>query len=56
MYSIVLMDGKIVNIKATEVQDGERFYNDRELVAEINMDNVAGWIQTDYKVKSEDWE
>ena len=60
MYSIVLTDGKIVNVNATEVEWDEknkmaRFLNGRRAVARINMDNVAGWIQTDYKEKSEDW-
>lgn len=61
MYSIVLTDGKIVNINATEVEWNEknkmaRFLNGRRAVARININNVAGWIQTDYKGKSEDWE
>lgn len=58
MYSIVLTDGKIINIKADEIQWGEKsqmvkFYNDRKLAARINMDNVVGWIDTDYKAESE---
>lgn len=61
MYSIMLTDGKIVNIIADVVEwvKGDRmtkFYNDGKLVARINMDNVVGWIETDYKEKSEDWE
>lgn len=62
MYSIVLTDGKIVNINADKVEwnRSERmaffFRYGNKLVAKINMDNVAGWIQTDYKEKSEDWE
>ena len=58
MYSIVLTDGKIINIEADEIQWGEKsqmvkFYNDREMVARINMDNVVGWIDADYKAESE---
>lgn len=58
MYSIVLTDGKIINIKATEVEWIEnsrmiRLINDGQIVARINMDNVAGWIDSDYKEESE---
>ena len=58
MYSIVLTDGKIINIKATEVEWCEKvrmikLINDRQIVARINMDNVVGWIDADYKAESE---
>jgi len=61
MYSIVLTDGKIINIKATEVEWYEKvrmikLINDRQIVARINMDNVVGWIDADYKAESEDKE
>ena len=60
MYSLVLTDGKIINIKATEVEWCEKvrmikLINDRQIVARINMDNVVGWIDTDY-TESEDKE
>ena len=59
MYSIVLTDGKIINIKATEVEWLEKsrmikLINGRQVVARINMDNVVGWIDADNKVESED--
>lgn len=59
MYSIVLTDGKIVNIIADVVEWGERtktvrFLKGKRLVARINMDNVVGWIETNYKEKRED--
>ena len=54
MYSIILKDGKTINIKAddmtlnvTEKIRVLRFYYGLEMVAEINMDNVVGWIRTD---------
>ena len=52
MYSIVLTNGKIINIKADDVCWEEktkmaRFLSDRKMVARINMDNVAGWIKAD---------
>ena len=54
MYSIILKDGKTINIKAddmvlnvTEKIRVLRFYYGLEIIAEINMDNVAGWIRTD---------
>jgi len=60
MYSIVLTDGKIVNINADVVECGERiktvrFIKGNRLVARINMDNVVGWIETNSMVKNEDW-
>ena len=53
MYSIILKDGKTINIKAddmtlnvTEKIRVLRFYYGLEIIAEINMDNVAGWVRT----------
>ena len=61
MYSIVLTDGMIININATEAEWCEksrtiRLINGRRIVARINMDNVIGWINADYKTESEDKE
>ena len=47
MYSIILTNGKIVNINATVVEWCEKsrmvkLFNDRTIVARINMDNVVG--------------
>ena len=58
MYSIVLTDGKIVNVNATELEWLEksrmiRLIYGRKVVARFNMDNVAGWIDADYKAESE---
>lgn len=58
MYSIVLTDGKIINIKATEVEWCEKvrmikLINDRQIVARVNMDNVVGWINADYTESEE---
>lgn len=55
MYSIVLTDGKIITIKATEVEYCEKsriikFINGIRVIARINMDNVVGWIEAEYKV------
>jgi len=54
MYSIILKNGKIINIKAddmildvTEKIRVLRFYYSLRIIAEINMDNVAGWVRTD---------
>lgn len=59
MYSIVLTDGKILNINADEVEWCEKarmikLINRRRIVARINMDNVVGWIDADYKSESEE--
>lgn len=61
MYSIVLTDGKIINIKADEVEWNDKsrmatFFNERHMVARINMDNVVGWIDADYKTERSDKE
>lgn len=53
MFSIVLKDGKIINIKATSVDWNERtrtisLINDRKSVARINMDNIVGWVKSEY--------
>lgn len=58
MYSIVLTDGKIININADEVYWHEKtrmitLDKDERTVARINMDNVVGWIEAEYKVESE---
>jgi uncharacterized protein YlzI (FlbEa/FlbD family) len=59
MYNIVLTDGKSINIKADEVEWCRedrmiKLYNGRRIVARINMDNVVGWINADYKGESEE--
>ena len=55
MIGIVLKDGQTVNINATNVEWCENSRtiklvnsNDRDIVARINMDNVVGWVNTDY--------
>ena len=58
MYSIVLTNGKIINIDATDVEWREKermikLFNNRTQVARINMDNIIGWINADYKEESE---
>lgn len=58
MYSIVLTDGKIINVNATDVEWCEKprmikLIKDRLIVARINMDNVVGWIDADCKMESE---
>lgn len=61
MYTIVLKNGKIINVKADEVEwlvesRMIKLINKRRIVARINMDNVVGWIDADYKEESEDKE
>lgn len=58
MYSIVLTNGKIINVNATEVEWYEkermiRLINKRQVVARFNMDNIVGWIDADFNVESE---
>lgn len=59
MYSIILKDGKIINIEADDMMVYEKtnivsFYcNKVIMVAEINMDDVVGWAKTDF-IKNEE--
>jgi hypothetical protein len=52
MYSIILKDGKIINIEADDMVFYEKakiarfYYKNVRIVAEINMDNVVGWART----------
>jgi len=57
MYSIVLADGKIININADKVEwylkdRMIRLFNDGQIVARINMDNVVGWIDADFRAET----
>ena len=52
MYSIFLTDGTLKNINGDSIEWLEktrtvRIYSNRKVVARINMDNVAGWIDSD---------
>ncbi len=53
MFSIILTDGKIININADKVCWNEKtrtitlMKGQQQTVARINMDNVVGWIETD---------
>lgn len=52
MYSIILNDGKTIDIKADMVEWYERekmvrFLYEENVVARINMDAVVGWVKTD---------
>jgi hypothetical protein len=58
MFNIVLTNGKVINIKGDHVEWQEksrttRIINDRITVAQINMDNVIGWINNRYLIESE---
>ena len=57
MYSIVLKDGNIINVKANKIFWAREpgvitFYHDSDMVARINKNNIVGWIDADYKEKS----
>lgn len=57
MYSIILKNGKIINIRSDEYYKKfnlVRFYDSAiNIIAEINMDNVAGWVRTN-RIKNEE--
>lgn len=51
-YAIILNDGKLVILDATEVEWNEktkciRFVDGRRVIARFNMDNIAGWCEFD---------
>ncbi len=59
MYNIVLTNGEIINVNATEMEWYEedrmiRLINKRRVVARFNMDNIVGWIDADYRTESEE--
>lgn len=58
MYSIVLTDGKIINVNADVVEwcGKERMVkliNKNRIVARINMENVVGWVDAEKLDKAE---
>ena len=58
MYSIILKDGNIINVAATEIDWCEKtraiqFYDaSDDIVGRINMDSIVGWIRSDHMMKS----
>lgn len=65
MYSIILTNGQIINIKATEIEWNERtrtirFFDGRHVVSRFNIDNIVGWVASEcvmvgtVKVESEE--
>ena len=57
MYSIVFKDGKIINVNADGTQWWNEsrmltLYNNGDTVGIFNIDDIAGWINTNYKEKS----
>ena len=53
MYTIVLTNRKAMNINADDVtwfapERMVKFINNDRIVARINMENVVGWVETDY--------
>ena len=58
MYTIILTNGKTIDINADEVEwyTKERlikFINNCHVIARINMDSVVGVIESDCMVESE---
>ena len=58
MYSIVLTNGKIINVNADEAEWCEKarmvkLISKNRIVARINMENVVGWIDANYRAESE---
>ena len=62
MYSIVMKDGKIINVDAYGMllKNEDRtlaLYNGRNTIGVFNMDNIAGWTKSYYmKVSKNDYE
>ena len=52
-YLIILTDGKIIEVKATEIEfrDSSRCVRLKDgnwAVARFNLDNIAGWVEKKY--------
>lgn len=59
MYSVVLKDGKIININAnsTDWWNKDRtlaLCNDRDTVGVFNVDNIAGFIDSNFIAEREE--
>ena len=59
MYSIMMKDGKIINVNATGTGLWEEamtltLYNGVATVGVFNMDSIIGWIDSDYMAESDD--
>ena len=51
VFTIVFVDGQKINIIADHVEWNKesktvKFYDERDIVARINMDNIIGWINS----------
>lgn len=51
VFTIVFVDGQKINILANHVEWNKesktvKFYDERDIVARINMDNIIGWINS----------
>jgi hypothetical protein len=61
-YSIILKDGKVVNVKADrvswDVENRKVSFSSRKevphLVAVLNVDNIAGFVRTAYMTEGKD--
>jgi len=52
VFTIVFVDGQKINIIADHVEWNKesktvKFYDERDIVARINMDNIIGWINSE---------
>lgn len=59
MYSIFMKDGKVINVdaKSTDFWEDTRMlklYNGIATVGEFNVDNIVGYVNSDYVVEKED--
>lgn len=59
MYSIMMKDGKIINVNATGTGLWEEartltLYNGVATVGVFNIDSIIGWIDSDYMAESDD--
>ena len=59
MYSVVLKDGKIINVNANSADWWNKdrtlaLCNDGNTVGVFNVDNIAGFINSDCIVESEE--
>lgn len=59
MYSVIMKNGKIINIDANSTDMCKdtrmlKLYSGIVIVGVFNVDNIIGWVKSDYMEESED--
>lgn len=59
MYNIIMKNGKVINVNATGTSLWEEtrtltLYNGVATVGVLNVDNIIGWVKSDYMTESDE--